>query len=431
MSAPEVGATYVVTVERPVAGGRMLARHDGHVLFVTGAVPGEVVRARMTHRAGGALFAVVDDVIEPSTDRVVPASDPACGGMTYAHVRYERQLTLKAEILSDAFRHTARQPLEQPPLVRASPRQGYRLRAHLHVRGLDAGFYREGTRELCAAGPTGQLTAEATASVDAVVRTLAAHHVSCRSVMLAENVAASQRVVHLDLAPGAKLATAAAPLRAITGLTGLTMSGAKGAVTVSGAPVVEDAAADLFSADALPCDASARWRRHATSFFQGNRFLLGPLVSAVLDAASGTRVVDLYAGVGLFAVALASRGASVVAVEGDRSSGDDLAANARPWRDRLLVVRSAVERAVATRPRETPDAVVLDPPRTGVSAAALKGLAAWRVPRVVYVSCDPPTLARDAARLRDAGYRLTSLEAFDLFPDTPHVEALAVFTHAG
>src|SRR6185503_11267579 len=124
------------------------------------------------------------------------------------------------------------------------------------------------------------------------------------------------------------------------------------------------------------------------------------------------------------------RGASVVAVEGDRTSGGDLSANAEPWAEQLLVVRQPVEEATSRRPGETPDSVVLDPPRTGASKEAIDGLIRWRAPRLVYVSCDPPTLARDAARLVAAGYRLASLDAFDLFPNTAHVEAVGVFTRS-
>jgi len=91
-------------------------------------------------------------------------------------------------------------------------------------------------------------------------------------------------------------------------------------------------------------------------------------------------------------------------------------------------VRASIEQTVARPPDTIPDVVILDPPRTGVSAAAVAGLIAWQAPRVVYVSCDPPTLARDAARLVQAGYAIESIEALDLFPNTPHVETIVVFT---
>jgi 23S rRNA (uracil1939-C5)-methyltransferase len=169
------------------------------------------------------------------------------------------------------------------------------------------------------------------------------------------------------------------------------------------------------------------WRQ-AESFFQGNRFLLAHLVSAVAAAVPDTgEVLDLYAGVGLFAVALAAMGhLEVTAVEGDRASGADLRENARAQEPRLKAHVSGVEEYLAAR-QTAPGSVIVDPPRTGMSKDAVELLVRWQASRLVYVSCDPPTLARDARRLLDAGYRLTSLRAFDLFPNTPHVESLAVF----
>jgi 23S rRNA (uracil1939-C5)-methyltransferase len=200
-------------------------------------------------------------------------------------------------------------------------------------------------------------------------------------------------------------------------------------IRLAGSRSVSDSAADLFRGES-PIDDAVRWTRRATSFFQGNRFLTGTLVRRVLDLASGERVVDLYAGVGLFAVALAAGGAQVLAVESDASSGADLDANARPFGDRLHVERTPVESAVRARLDPPPHAVVVDPPRTGLSVAALAGIAAWRAPRIVYVSCDPPTLGRDAARLAAADYALESLEGVDLFPNTAHVETVARFVRS-
>jgi 23S rRNA (uracil1939-C5)-methyltransferase len=143
--------------------------------------------------------------------------------------------------------------------------------------------------------------------------------------------------------------------------------------------------------------------------------------------ASGDRIADLYAGVGLFTVVLAQRGARVLAIEGDRSSGEDLAGNVAPFGDRVRVQRTSVEEFLGRPPQPAPDVAIVDPPRTGMSADALDRLAGWGMPRVVYVSCDPATLARDAARLATHGFRLASLEALDLFPNTAHVESIAEF----
>jgi predicted RNA-binding protein with TRAM domain len=114
-------------VERPVAGGRMLARHDGHIVFVSGAIPGERVRVRVGRASRQSLWAETVEVIDPSPDRREPPCDPACGGLAFAHIRYDRQRTLKGQILADAFRRLARSPSDAPH-VAGSPEVAYRLR---------------------------------------------------------------------------------------------------------------------------------------------------------------------------------------------------------------------------------------------------------------------------------------------------------------
>jgi 23S rRNA (uracil1939-C5)-methyltransferase len=148
---------------------------------------------------------------------------------------------------------------------------------------------------------------------------------------------------------------------------------------------------------------------------------------AVTRAVAPGPIVDLYAGVGLFSTVLAATGhAPVTAVEGDPVSSADLAVNARPFAGVLTVEAISVEAFLRTA-RIPPGATLLvDPPRTGVSREALDALLALRAPRVVYVSCDVATLARDLRRALDEGYALRTLEAFDLFPNTAHVESVAV-----
>ena len=138
-------------------------------------------------------------------------------------------------------------------------------------------------------------------------------------------------------------------------------------------------------------------------------------------------VLDLYAGVGLFAISLAASGRhGIVAVEGDRESGADLLRNAAPYQDRIRAVVGLVEDHVR-RDHSRPGTLLVDPPRTGISREAMDAIPQLAARRIVYVSCDPPTMARDARRLVDAGYGLVSLTGFDLFPNTPHVEAVGVF----
>src|SRR5688572_342783 len=130
--APDVVRTadlLDVVVERAVAGGRMLAREHGAVVLVAGAIPGERVRARVTQTSRRVTFAETVEVLEASPDRRTPVCDLACGGMLYAHIAYERQRQLKADIIVDAFRRLGHLTLEAPPAVAASPETGYRLRA--------------------------------------------------------------------------------------------------------------------------------------------------------------------------------------------------------------------------------------------------------------------------------------------------------------
>jgi len=414
-----------LTLDRAVAGGRMLARHEGRVVLVAGAIPGERVRARVERVSRDVTFASAAEILEPSPDRREPPTDPACGGATYAHIRYDRQLALKADIIADAFRRIGKVTLDGPVHVQPSPERGYRVRARLHVQQRRAGFFREGTHALCDAGATGQLLPETVAAVEAAVSAIDARAAECEALIVSENIAATERVIHLEPRDGARLDDLGrVPLP--RGLTGLTTGRHGQSTSLVGAAAVTDRAAELFAGDS-PIDPDTTWRRQGTSFFQGNRHLTGALVRRVLAAARGDRFIDLYAGVGLFAVALAASGARGLAVEGDRSSAADLAANADRWSDRLRTLRAPVEEAVMMPLDPPPNLVVLDPPRTGVAPTALTGLLGWSAPRLIYVSCDPPTLARDAKRLTTAGYRLTSIEAFDLFPNTAHVETVVVF----
>jgi 23S rRNA (uracil1939-C5)-methyltransferase len=422
------GNRVELEIGSPVAGGRMLARHEGQVVLVAGAIPGERVRAIVERGNKQVAWARVDVVHTPSPDRRHDSRDPACGGLAYVHIQLERQRDLKADVIVDAFRRIGRMPLDRSPAVASSPESGYRLRARLHVRERRAGFFREGTHDLCDAAATGQLHAEATEAVQSLIAALGDFASRCDSIIVAENVGATERVLHLVPADGVDGSTFPASLEAIANVSGITSADPFGQpLLLAGAPTLSETAASLLPTAGLP--GTAMWRRHATSFFQANRFLTGALAQRVLDLADGARVADLYSGIGLFAVGLAARGARVLAVEGDESSSRDLVENAAEWPG-IDVFRGAVEEAMANTPREPADVIVVDPPRTGLSPAAITAIVRWTAPRIVYVSCDPPTLARDARRLAEAGYVLTSIEAFDFFPNTPHVETLAVFDAA-
>jgi tRNA/tmRNA/rRNA uracil-C5-methylase (TrmA/RlmC/RlmD family) len=236
---------------------------------------------------------------------------------------------------------------------------------------------------------------------------------SIREIELAENIDASNRVVQLDAV------SAISPLQleglATEGLTGLVSQG-----ETAGSPYATDRLA-------LGDGIEVTLRRHVRAFFQGNRYLLSALVHHVIGCVpEKSTVVDLYAGAGLFSLSAAAlRGATVVAVEGDRIAAADLHANASTSGGAVTPVHQTVEAFLETSVQA--DCLVVDPPRTGVSRQALDAIVGRRAARIVYISCDVATLARDARRLIDAGYTLERIDGFDLFPNTPHVETVAVF----
>jgi 23S rRNA (uracil1939-C5)-methyltransferase len=423
------GQQVELAIEKPAAGGRMIARHLGQVVLVRGAIPGERVTAWIERAEKRMAYAVTREVVEASPDRRDGADDPLCGGALYSHIRYERQLAIKSDVVRDAFARLGRYPINHEIPVAASPEEAYRMRARFHVHEARAGFYREGTHQLCDAAPTKQLRAGTMDVVRHLTESLHRERPDAvTSIAITENIAADERAAHLEIAPGAMVDAAVLERTGVeTGLRGISAhEHSTGRLVTAGSPDVSDPVRAV--TDGRVADGTVR--RHAESFFQGNRFLLPALVTAVADAVPETgEVLDLYAGVGLFCVPLAAMGhLEVTAVEGDRASGADLRENARALQPRLKTHVFGVEDYLAAR-KKTPATVIVDPPRTGLSKEACERLARLAAPRIVYVSCDPPTLARDARRLLDAGYRLRSLRAFDLFPNTPHVESLAVFTY--
>lgn len=401
MIAP--GAIVDLEIEKPAAGGRMLARHEGQVVLVSNAIPGERVQARIEKAGKGVAFAETVEVVSASPDRRA-APDWRCGGNVLAHVQYARQLRLKGEILQDAFARVGRLPLAGPLDVVASPEQGYRMRARLHARGGTLGFYREATHELCDPEPTRQLLPSTIAWIREVEAAMPRRLEGVRGVELSEDVSGQARAAFLDAQPGT--------------------AGAWFAPLAGGDVVVDRLAVPGASGPVL-------LQRSARSFFQGNRYLLEQMTERVASLVPDGPVVDLYAGVGLFGLVLAARGHAVTLVEGDQSSGQDLLVNAQPYLDRVQVRRTSVEAFAARGWRRSPGdpgaTCIIDPPRTGVSKDAMAGLLQHAPPRIVYVSCDPATLARDARTLVDAGYQLGTVTGLDLFPNTAHVEAITVF----
>ena len=182
------GEEMAVAIEKPAAGGRMIARHDGQILLVAGAIPGERVTVRIDRVEKRLAFASATRILEPSPDRRDGVPDPLCGGCVYAHIAYARQVVLKAGIIADAFTRIGRIPLEATVSVAASPEAEYRMRARLHVRKDTAGFYREGTHDICDARQTRQLSSDSMDAVDAALAALGDARADVASLELSENM---------------------------------------------------------------------------------------------------------------------------------------------------------------------------------------------------------------------------------------------------
>jgi len=397
-----------VTTVAPVYGGYALARAEGTgVLFVRGALPGEEVRVRVGERKRDYAFAEAVEVLSPSPHRVDPPCEVfgTCGGCQLQHASYPHQLEMKSGILREAFRRIGRMDVA-PEIAAAGEPFGYRYRGQFKTDGAGVGFYAERSRRLVP-------VTKCPLMVDAINAALPA--------VRGLGVFAPVGEIHLA-SDGARVAAwlpGVAFDPRIAGRAGETLRGI----------VFEDRAwgegTVTLPLDGLTYSVSPR------SFFQANWrmnvALVGRLASFLGDLAGG-RVLDLYAGAGNFALPLSSRCGEVVAVEGEPRAFADLRRNVKG--NALPNVRAVKSRVEAYRPEGRFDALVLDPPRSGLSPKALSLVRGIAAGRILYVSCNPSTLARDVRALSDR-YDLASLAMHDFFPNTHHVEAVAVLTGRG
>jgi tRNA/tmRNA/rRNA uracil-C5-methylase (TrmA/RlmC/RlmD family) len=394
-----VGERYTVDVGPVAHGGHCVARHEGRVVFVRHAIPGERVVARVTEGEEGSRFLRADavEVVSASPDRVEPRcpfSGPGrCGGCDFQHVSLPAQRELKAAVVREQLQRLAKLDIEVT--VEAVPGDdeglGWRTRVQFAVDAEGyAGLRRHRSRE--------------------VVR------VDHCPISHPDLPAVLDRVW-----PGAEAVEA---IRSSTGER-LVVEERRREVYVEGPEVLHEEVADR----TFEVTGSGFWQIHP-----GAAQALTSAVLEGLDPRPGERALDLYSGVGLFSAFLADRvgpKGAVVAVESDSVAVADADRNlgdlpqVRPVVDR---VERALRGGLAG---DRFDVVVLDPPRVGAKRDVVEAVAALAPRAVAYVACDPGAFARDVSFFAEQGYRLASLRAFDIFPMTSHVECVAQFVESG
>ena len=406
------GGRMTVTTGAPVHGGYVLARPEGMgVLFVRWALPGEVVSVRLVGRKRGYAFAEAVEVLSPSPRRVDPPCEVfgVCGGCQLQHADYPYQLEMKREILREAFRRIGKTDVA-PGVAPPMEPFGYRYRGRFRVNGEEVGFHAERSHRLVP-------VSRCPLMIDAINAVLPGLRGLGRFAKVSEVQVASDGVrVSADL-PGIPFGDAI--VEHLAGRTGGVLSGARFEDRSWGEERIT-----------LPLDGMS-YSVSPGGFFQANWRMNQAMVRrigatlGVLGTSPGARLLDLYAGAGNFALPLAGKVREVVAVEGEARSFGELRGNVRENAlGNVRTVRSSVE---AFRPEGRFDVLVLDPPRSGLSERALARVREIAAGNVFYVSCDPATLARDVRSLSER-YDLASLEMHDFFPNTHHVEALAVLS---
>ena len=380
----------VVRAEKMAAGGDAIARiEDGRVAFVRGALPGELVEVDVVQSKKDFVRAVVLDVIEPSPHRVeppCPAHAAGCGGCTWQHVDDGAQLALKSAVVLEALTRTGKLVDPIVDLGSSVPAWAYRTTLRLATGGQRLGLRARNSHdviELDSCPVSHPLLQDLLANIrvrgEGEVSLRVGAATEQRSAWIVDGV-----VELLDVPSDVGLGAGAAVHEVIAGNT---------------------------------------LRVSASSFFQSGPDAAELLVAAVLEAGAdmvdGASIVDAYGGVGLFASVLDGR--RVTLVEESDSACADASVNLAGRR--AEIVCSSVER---WRPRRA-DLVVADPSRTGLGKQAVAVLSATEARRIVLVSCDPVSLARDAGLFRESGYDHARSIVYDLFPQTHHVEVVTTF----
>ena len=379
-------------------GGEGLARRDGEVVLAPFVLPNEHVRATAYPVKPGLLRATEVEILTPAAGRVQPPCVyfGTCGGCQYQHAAYEFQLQQKEAILRETLQRFAGLKYDSAIRILSAEPWKYRNRVQLHFEKARSGFRKAGSHELC---PIDHCHIASPALEQAIRKIAAAVKAPqwpkfVRSIDLFTN----ESDLQLTIADTTKPVAARFFEWCATFLPNL----APGAI--------EYQAAGL------------SFRISRGSFFQVNRFLVDALVTAAIGDAAGGHAIDLFAGVGLFSLPLASRFQQVTAVERSGPAVRDLEHNAANHARKVTAVKQGAEEFLRDV-TVTPDLIIADPPRAGLGAQATQEVLRISPANLILVSCDPATLSRDLKQLLTA-YEIKALTLVDLFPQTYHFETL-------
>jgi 23S rRNA (uracil1939-C5)-methyltransferase len=414
----------LLTIEKPIYGGAFLAHDEGKAVFVPLTLPGEQARVRIIEDKRSHAIAEAEEIVKASADRIAPDCRHfgACGGCNYQHATYEAQLGLKQAILRETLARAGVTAPKHIEVVYGEPWR-YRNRIRLAFDANGAPGYR--SRRSHSVVPI----TECPIAAPLLVRT-----------------ALSAAALVREFAPGARPAEVSlfcdkdeTALLASFYAAGKSRFLFEEVCSSLSAQIPEFAGAELIAEDreGRPGNTVARWgtasltytaagfeyRVDHGAFFQVNRWLVDEFVDRVVEKQSGSLAWDLYSGVGLFAHNLTQKFSRVIAVESSPASTAALTHNLAAT-GASAVKATTIEYLRRANRAERPDLIILDPPRTGLDAESANLLAKTAAPSVVYVSCDPATLARDLRTLSAGGYAIESLTLVDLFPHTFHLESI-------
>ncbi len=441
----------LLTIEKSIYGGEGLGRMPaepgdervrGKAVFVPFVLDGERIEVGITEEKTGFARGMVEKIVERSALRV-EAGCPhfgECGGCHYQHTDYGNQLVIKQQILRDTFERIAKVPLPSELQVHGSPPWNYRNRTRMRLRGAPEflmGYNRSHSSDVLPVRVCPISSPLINRAIDAVW-TLGEAGLTPDCIREIEFFAdASDEALLLDVT----VAGNKPGVRTFQLLAGFAQALRERVPQIRGCAIFSEEDEKSKSKDmpvrleppenlresfgeggiAYHCN-GADYRVSSGSFFQTNRFLAGKLVEIVTTGVSGEYAMDLYAGTGLFSVPLARAFSKVAAVEASSYGYEDLRQNAPP---NVRSYNAATGKFLSSHAKGArPDCVVVDPPRAGLGEKLAGTLAGLSAPRIIYVSCDPATLARDARVILSAGYGIEEAHLIDIFPQTFHIETV-------